>query len=280
MWDAGQYLRFGGERARPFFDLVAQDRRDRARLRRRPRLRPGQPHGRRSRSAGRTRGDRRGQLAGDDRRRRVGGAADGRPALRCSATCGTGGQRGRRTCSSATRCCSGCPATTTCCCAGPTCSRPAAGSLSSCRATSTSRATRSSGSWPGSPRWRALLAGAKLNRQAGDPAEYVELLARPGFEVDAWETSYLHILRDGENPVLEWTKGSALRPVLAALDAEQARGVPHRVRGTGAADAYHPHPFGTLFPFRRVFTVVHRRADPQLPANQTIPIELLGEFVP
>src|ERR1700678_2335983 len=24
IWDAGQYLRFGGERARPFFDLVAQ----------------------------------------------------------------------------------------------------------------------------------------------------------------------------------------------------------------------------------------------------------------
>ena len=24
IWDAGQYLRFGGERARPFFDLIAQ----------------------------------------------------------------------------------------------------------------------------------------------------------------------------------------------------------------------------------------------------------------
>ena len=24
MWDAGQYLRFGGERSRPFFDLTAQ----------------------------------------------------------------------------------------------------------------------------------------------------------------------------------------------------------------------------------------------------------------
>ncbi len=23
MWDAGQYLRFGGERGRPFFDLIA-----------------------------------------------------------------------------------------------------------------------------------------------------------------------------------------------------------------------------------------------------------------
>src|SRR5262249_3525115 len=53
-----------------------------------------------------------------------------------------------------------------------------------------------------SPRWRSLLAEAELNRQAGDPADYVALLARPGFEVDAWETSYLHILH-GENPVLE-----------------------------------------------------------------------------
>src|SRR6202044_3474408 len=33
-----------------------------------------------------------------------------------------------------------------------------------------------------SPRWRAPLADAALNRQAGDPAEYVALLARPGFE--------------------------------------------------------------------------------------------------
>jgi trans-aconitate 2-methyltransferase len=107
-----------------------------------------------------------------------------------------------------------------------------------------------------SPRWRALLADVRLNRQAGDPAGYVALLARPGFEVDAWETSYLHILQ-GEDPVLEWTKGTTLRPVLAALDAEQAadfvREYGERLRGE-----YRPHPFGTIFPFRRVFTVVHR----------------------
>jgi trans-aconitate 2-methyltransferase len=107
-----------------------------------------------------------------------------------------------------------------------------------------------------SPRWRDLLAGAQLNRQAGDPADYVALLSGPGYAVDAWETSYLHVLQ-GDNPVLEWTKGSTLRPVLAALDAEQAaefiRDYGQRVR-----DTYHPHPFGTLFPFRRVFTVLHR----------------------
>jgi trans-aconitate 2-methyltransferase len=110
-----------------------------------------------------------------------------------------------------------------------------------------------------SPRWRGLLADARLNRQAGDPADYVALLARPGFEVDAWETSYLHILH-GENPVLEWTKGSTLRPVLAALDAEQADAFV-REYGERLSEAYHPRSFGTLFPFRRVFTVVHR-ADP------------------
>jgi len=110
-----------------------------------------------------------------------------------------------------------------------------------------------------SPRWRALLADARLNRQAGDPADYVALLARPGFAVDAWETSYLHILH-GENPVLEWTKGSTLRPVLAQLDAEQGAAFV-REYGERLLEEYRPHPFGTLFPFRRVFTVVHR-ADP------------------
>jgi trans-aconitate 2-methyltransferase len=107
-----------------------------------------------------------------------------------------------------------------------------------------------------SPRWRALLADARLNRQAGDPADYVSLLARPGFEVDAWETSYLHILH-GENPVLEWTKGSTLRPVLSLLDEEQADAFV-REYGERLAQTYHQQPFGTLFPFRRVFAVVHR----------------------
>lgn len=107
-----------------------------------------------------------------------------------------------------------------------------------------------------SPRWRVPLAGVRRSRQAGDPADYVTLLARPGFEVNAWETSYLHIL-PGENPVLEWTKGTTLRPVLSALDAAQADAFT-REYGERLAQAYHHQPFGTIFPFRRVFTVVRR----------------------
>jgi trans-aconitate 2-methyltransferase len=108
-----------------------------------------------------------------------------------------------------------------------------------------------------SPRWRGLLAEAELNRQAGDPGHYVELLAGDGYEIDAWETTYLHVL-PGDNPVVEWTKGTTLRPVLALLDEEQAEEFTaeysRRVR-----DAYHHGSFGTIFPFRRVFAVVRRR---------------------
>jgi len=108
----------------------------------------------------------------------------------------------------------------------------------------------------GTPRWKALIGDVELNRQGGDPREYAELLLRPGYEVDAWETSYVHILR-GEHPVAEWAKGTTLRPVLAVLDDEQAAAFLAEY-GERLRAAYHPGPFGTFFPFRRLFTVVHR----------------------
>jgi trans-aconitate 2-methyltransferase len=107
-----------------------------------------------------------------------------------------------------------------------------------------------------SDRWRPLLRDVALNRQSADPADYAELLARAGLEVDAWETTYVHILH-GEDPVLEWYKGSGLRPVLAALDADQAAEFLAEY-GTRVREAYPPTPFGTIFPFRRVFAVAHR----------------------
>jgi trans-aconitate methyltransferase len=66
------------------------------------------------------------------------------------------------------------------------------------------------------PRWKPLLGGATLNRQAGEPGGYLALLAGAGCEVDAWETTYLHVLQ-GQDAVVDWYRGSGLRPVLAAL---------------------------------------------------------------
>jgi trans-aconitate 2-methyltransferase len=107
-----------------------------------------------------------------------------------------------------------------------------------------------------SPRWRPLLGDVDLTRQSADPAEYAELLAEAGCEVDAWETTYLHVLH-GADPVLEWIKGTGLRPVLAVLDAEQAADFLAEY-GELLRVAYPSRPFGTVFPFRRIFAVAHR----------------------
>jgi trans-aconitate 2-methyltransferase len=104
-----------------------------------------------------------------------------------------------------------------------------------------------------SARWAPLLDGVELNRQAADPAEYLGLLASAGCTVDAWETTYLHVLQ-GPDPVAEWYRGTGLRPVLAALDAAQAgEFVAEYAKRVGAA--YPAAPYGTVLPFRRVFVV-------------------------
>ena len=109
----------------------------------------------------------------------------------------------------------------------------------------------------GSDRWRTRLAGVQFNRQAADPAQYADLLARAGFEVDAWETTYLHVLH-GDDPVVDWYRGTGLRPVIAALPPEQADEflADYRAR---MSEAYPAAPYGTVFPFRRVFVAAVRR---------------------
>jgi trans-aconitate 2-methyltransferase len=109
----------------------------------------------------------------------------------------------------------------------------------------------------GSPRWRPLLRDVPLNRQSAEPAQYLDLLARAGCEVDAWETTYQHVL-PGDDPVADWYKGSGLRPVLAALDPAQAAEFLAEY-GAGARAAYPRRPYGTVLAFRRVFVVARAR---------------------
>jgi trans-aconitate 2-methyltransferase len=110
----------------------------------------------------------------------------------------------------------------------------------------------------GTPRWRPLLEGVQLNRQAGDPADYLALLAGAGCEVDAWETTYLHVL-PGQDAVVDWYRGSGLRPVLSALPPAEAEEFLAGYRDLIRV-AYPPAPYGTVLPFRRVFVVARVRA--------------------
>ena len=86
---------------------------------------------------------------------------------------------------------------------------------------------------------------------------YYDLLAPPTSEIDMWETTYLQVL-EGDDPVLEWSKGAALRPVLEGLGESEL----HRFLTAYAAalrDAYPRRPDGsTLLPFPRRFVVATR----------------------
>ena len=108
-----------------------------------------------------------------------------------------------------------------------------------------------------SPAWKEQLAGVRLNRQAAEPAEYLDVLARSNCEVDAWETTYLHVL-PGADPVIDWYRGTGLRPVLAALPPGPAAEFTAEY-GARLRQAYPAEPYGTVLPFRRVFAVAVRR---------------------
>ncbi|MGH3312294.1 MAG: methyltransferase domain-containing protein [Streptomyces sp.] len=110
-----------------------------------------------------------------------------------------------------------------------------------------------------SPRWRDRLGAESRVNTVLDPAGYAAALAPLGCEVDAWETTYLHLLQ-GEDPVLDWVKGTALRPVLTLLaDDPAAREAFLAEYGEMLRTAYPSAPHGTAFPFRRIFVVAVKR---------------------
>ncbi|MFI9752583.1 trans-aconitate 2-methyltransferase [Streptomyces collinus] len=110
-----------------------------------------------------------------------------------------------------------------------------------------------------SPRWRDRLDGILRHADAVlDPEAYLERLTSLGCAADVWETTYIHLLQ-GEDPVLDWVKGTGLRPVLTALaDEPGAREDFVAEYRAALREAYPAGPHGTPFPFRRVFAVARK----------------------
>lgn len=108
-----------------------------------------------------------------------------------------------------------------------------------------------------SPRWSAKLGGVLRHEDVvAEPAGYLEIMLDAGCTADAWETSYQQVLTGG-NPVLEWVRGTALRPVLAALTHEDGA-IFEQEYARLVAEAYPPTAHGTVFPFRRIFAVARK----------------------
>lgn len=105
----------------------------------------------------------------------------------------------------------------------------------------------------------ADAVGPVERRATADPAEYPELLARPGWAVDAWETTYTHVLH-GPDPVLRWISATGAQPTLQALEAKDPalRAQFEEEFGAALREAYPEHAHGTPLAFRRVFAVATR----------------------
>jgi trans-aconitate 2-methyltransferase len=108
----------------------------------------------------------------------------------------------------------------------------------------------------GTEPYAEYAAGSSLRADVPDPAQYVAALSAEGCSVDAWETTYCHILQ-GDNAVLEWVKGTGARPVLQALP-DDLRAQFEAEYGARLAEAYPRQSFGTLLPFRRIFAVAQK----------------------
>ncbi|MCH0538306.1 trans-aconitate 2-methyltransferase [Streptomyces sp. MUM 203J] len=109
------------------------------------------------------------------------------------------------------------------------------------------------------PRWRDRL-GDRGRRFVHilDAAAYLDRLTDLGCAADVWETVY-HQLLAGEDPVLDWVKGTALRPVLTALDGDPEATAEFLAEYRDLLRrAYPPGPHGTAFPFRRLFAVARK----------------------
>lgn len=108
------------------------------------------------------------------------------------------------------------------------------------------------------PDWQPRLGAIRGVIPVGTASDYFDWLSADCGEIDIWTTSYLHVL-EGEDPVVDWMRGTSLRPYLDALPdpGEQAAFLgAYRAR---IAEVLPARADGlTLFPFPRIFIIARR----------------------
>jgi trans-aconitate 2-methyltransferase len=105
--------------------------------------------------------------------------------------------------------------------------------------------------------WGERLRDLRALTRVGTPEFYYDLLAPHAASVDIWQTNYQHVMPDA-TAIVEWVKGTGLRPYLDALpQAERAHYVERYTAGIDRA--YPARADGRrLFNFPRLFIVATR----------------------
>jgi len=106
--------------------------------------------------------------------------------------------------------------------------------------------------------WRETLEPLLKPNPVEAPEYYIKTLKPYAESLDVWETEYSQLL-SGPDPVKEWTKGTWLRPMLAAL-AQPERDQFEMKYAELVREAYPPLRDGsTVFPFRRLFMIATKK---------------------
>jgi len=109
------------------------------------------------------------------------------------------------------------------------------------------------GPWAGK-----LSAAAAARTPLAGPDWYYARLVSSCRKVEVWRTTYYHVLSGGPGAIVEWFKGSGLRPFLDPLDGKERAGYLDRYQAA-VADAYPPLAGGAvLLPFPRLFIAAIR----------------------
>ena len=106
--------------------------------------------------------------------------------------------------------------------------------------------------------WQDKVAAAVRVEPVARPEDYYDWLAPMAANIDIWHTEYSQVL-SGEDPVLDWVRGTALRPFLALLEGDEREQFVS-LYGQALRTAYPMRSDGmTLFPFKRLFMVATKK---------------------
>ena len=107
--------------------------------------------------------------------------------------------------------------------------------------------------------WAAKLSNASQARASlPRPERYYSLLKPLCTKVDIWRTTYFHSLPGGAKAVVEWFKGSGLRPFLEPLSSEERGAYLERYTAEISKICLPLADGGVLLPFPRVFLTAIR----------------------
>lgn len=109
-----------------------------------------------------------------------------------------------------------------------------------------------------SPQWRDHFPHGVREWHVRDLPFYYDILSPHAARVELWATEYMHIMPDS-NAIVEWYRGTGLRPFLDSLGSDADRDRFTKEYGQRLQAAYPRQSDGrVLFPFRRVFMIAYK----------------------